>query len=105
MGWVNNGNYRMQNLVVTKSVDGSPASGYPKTYSILDAFTWNAVNYPLLTETQFAQLSDTDYGTRRSAFRDYIEDEETGITLPDDETNQSSGYDTSTCALGTPLPD
>ena len=104
MAFVYNNEYRMKNLVVTKTVSGSVVSGYPVTYVITDSFT-SGSTYAALTEDEFAQLSDADYATRLSAFRTYVEGEESGLTLGTgsgtDETNDASGTDTVNCTAGT----
>ena len=105
MAWVFDGTYRYQKLVVTKWSGTTPVAGYPKYYSILDEFEWDSVTYGELLPfvgggTALGRLSVADYNTRLSAFRNYLEDLETGLVLPDDESNLSSGTDVITCVIG-----
>ena len=69
-GWGNSGYQRATVLVVDKKIGKTSVSGYPKKYSVLDTFG----NY-------MAMMSLSDYNTRMSAFKRYIEGIETGITV------------------------
>ncbi|MDC7141213.1 hypothetical protein [Bacteroides finegoldii] len=76
-GWGNSGYRRATTLVVDKKIGGTSISGYPKTYSVLDTFG----NYMAVTAKELSMMSLSDYNTRMSAFKRYIEGIETGITV------------------------
>lgn len=73
----NNGYQRAASLVVDKKVGGVSMSGYPRTYSVLETFG----NYITITSKQLAEMSLPDYNRRMTAFKQYIESIETGITV------------------------
>ncbi len=89
-------------LEITKEVSNQTLPGYPKSYSVLVAFSVNGRSYGVLTETQLQQLSVTDYTNRLSDFKDYVEAAE-GIVSVDAVTE--SGYEayrenTTSCPIG-----
>jgi hypothetical protein len=99
MAYIDNGNWRAYTCQVTlKNADGTIVSGYPRTYSILDAFD----TFPALTTTEFRQLSETDYLTRLNAFYTYIEGLNTDLEPAEDKVltgHEAYGRDTIMCPL------
>lgn len=100
--YVNTGIERCKTLSIAKSVDGVTLSGYPKTYSILIAFTANSNSYGVLTETEFKQLPEADYLNRLADFEDYVSAAEDYVDI---DANTESGWEayrenTSSCPIG-----
>lgn len=89
--YVYDGTYRNQILEVTKQVGGTTASGYPKDYDIKEGFSQSGVTYSTLTGSEFAQLSDADYETRRDAFYSYVAAQED--VTDDIYNNISTGFE------------
>lgn len=73
----NNGYQRAIYLVVDKKVGGVSMSGYPKRYSVLETFG----NYIAITSYELSTMTLANYNKRMSAFKQYIESIETGITI------------------------
>ena len=93
MGYVNTGYARKKTLTITK---GSTVT----SYNITDAFTYGGTTYALLTDTQFAQLSNADYESRRTAFIAYVASLNSGLTTDcPDLTVGSVEYNTTACPI------
>ena len=75
--YITNGNFRKYIIENTPIVFGIPQTGETTTYSLLSGFTYNNINYPILTQTELARLSDNNYIDRKNAFINYL-----SITLP-----------------------
>ena len=108
MALTNNTKYRRIELTLTKKVNGSlqTAQGFPITVSILLAFTDPATStvYPLLTQSEFVQLTDGAYNARLNAFYNYMENTYS-FFLRTVVGNLSSGTDAVVCPLdNTPAP-
>ena len=80
--YILNGAFRRKTLTVDYlDASGNHVTGYPKTYNILSLFVNPAtgMTFPLITEVQFAQMSDADYAARLAAFYNYVEAANTGL--------------------------
>lgn len=82
----NSGMQRASQLVIDKKVGGISLSGYPRTYSFLDTFG----NYIAINHQQLASLSIGSYIVRLSAFKNYVETIETGISINTTEAYKES---------------
>jgi hypothetical protein len=69
---------------VIKEINGIPPTGYPKTYNGQLSFTYGGVTYPVLSESEFAMLSEADYIIRLNAFKLYVSSFEPGINFDTD---------------------
>jgi len=95
MAYVNTGDKRSLKLTLTKTVGGAIIIGYPKTYD--GQLSWGNPSYPALTDTQFKQLTDSQYAARKSAFLSYVESVEAGFDSGTDITNVSIVTDETAC--------
>jgi hypothetical protein len=61
--------------------DGNLVAGFPKTYSILSAFTdpVTTISYDLITTTEYARLTSTAFNARLAAFVNYVKADNPGI--------------------------
>lgn len=94
-----NGSFRRTTLTVTKTLDSVLVDDYPKEYSILDGFG----SFVGLTDAEFSELSDEDYGTRLAAFMVYVEANETGLDTTDydyESGEEPYGDDAVLCPIG-----
>lgn len=71
MAYVTTGVARAKTLTITET-NSSGASVESTTYQILPQFAWGGTTFPLLTDDQFARLSDAEYDTRLTAFVAYV---------------------------------
>lgn len=93
MGYQNTGYARKKTLTITK---GSTTT----TYNITASFTYGGTTYPLLSDDQFAKLSNADYEARRTAFINYVYGLHSGLqTDCPDLTVGSVEYNTVACPL------
>jgi hypothetical protein len=69
-------------ITVTKKVVGQLLSGYPKTYSILDAFAAQ----PAITERAWQKMPYTQQSARITAFKSHINGLE-GMDIDATQTN------------------
>ena len=104
MAYTNNGSYRYRYFSVTKTIDGSTVSGYPKTYDIVDNpdFLYQGSQ---VTETELARFPEGDelttgtYLNMLAAFKTYVEGEEAGLDVDNDQTNQPYGTNATWCVI------
>jgi hypothetical protein len=68
MAWVSTNKDIATKIVVNKTVLGQSLSGYPKTYSILDAFTAQ----PAITERGWQKMPYSQQSARIIAFKTYV---------------------------------
>lgn len=102
MAYLNTGIERCKTLRIDKKDSGVSLPGYPKDYSILNAFTANGNSYGTLTETQFQQLFLADYTSRLADFKIYVQQAE-GVASIDAITELGyAAYRTNTtsCPIG-----
>ena len=97
MAYVNNGTERSLKVKVYKKVGGNYAQGYPKTYDGQEAFP----GYSALTDTQFRQLSDTDFTTRYNDFVSYVESIEGGVDFDTDIVGDGATRENAACLATT----
>lgn len=91
--YTNTGYARGSSLLITRG-------NYSHTYDLLASFTYGGTTYPTLSGTDFARLSDNDYGTRRDAFIAYVYSLEHGLQADcPDMTVGSVEYNTTMCPL------
>ena len=100
--YVNTGMERCRTLIIDKQVGGVSVSGYPKDYDIRAAFTANSNSYPILTDTEFAQLTLLDYDQRLADFKIYVE---TAESIASVDAITEIGYEayrenTTSCPIG-----
>lgn len=97
--YTNNGDTVQTTVVVDKKVNGVSEAGYPKNYSVLIEFTdpSNGDFYPALTEFQFSILSEQEILDRLAAFKNYILDQEPGMTMSDLPAWNEVSFDDSAC--------
>jgi hypothetical protein len=82
MAFYNTGKERCQQLTIDKKVNGISLAGYPKTYSIRNAFTVNGHSYGHLTYLyNFAQLTVSQYLERLADFKAYVSAAEGGVDI------------------------
>lgn len=106
MAFVNNGKFRRKTITVTiNGVAQDPEN-------ITQNFVWNEISYPGLTDTQFAQLLDSDggdpdkgYTNRLAAFYLFLEDKYslapgTLSTFEYGEGELPNGWNYSDCIIG-----
>lgn len=82
----NSGMQRATQLVIDKKVGGVSLSDYPRTYNFLDTFG----NYIAINSQQLASLSIYSYRARLSAFKNYVEKIETGLSINTTEAYKES---------------
>lgn len=75
---------RSLTIEITKYSNGTIVSGYPKEYDGKSGFTWNEVEYELISENQLAELDDLLYTQRLAAWQSYVESIESGLDLDTD---------------------
>ncbi len=68
---------RATELVIDKTIAGSSLEGYPRTYRLCDPFG----NQVAMTNVELAEIPLVDYQSRLSAFKEYVESVETGVTI------------------------
>ena len=98
----NTGKERCQTLTIDKQVVGVSLVGYPKTYSIRNAFTVNSNSYGLLNQAQFMELTVVEYLERLADFKLYVSQSESNVDI--DEVTEV-GYEayrdnTTACPIG-----
>ena len=108
MAYTNTGGYRMQDLTVTKYVDGAVASGYPTTYKIT-AISDNGERFVYdggyVTETILAQLPEGTAVTSGTylhlleEFKAWVEAFESDLDVDSVETNDPYGVNATWCPL------
>lgn len=102
MTYVNTGIQIANQIIIDKMSGENHLPGYPKSYSILNAFTANGNSYGILTQTEFQQLPNSNYLTRLADFKIYVQQAE-GIASIDAVTEV--GYEayrtnTTSCPIG-----
>ena len=95
MAYVNTGSKRSLKFTLEKSISSVVQPGYPKTYN--GQVSWGNPSYPTLTDTQFKQLTDSQYIARKNAFLSYVESVEPGFSRNEDFTNVSEVTDETAC--------
>lgn len=95
MAYVNTGEKRSLKFELTKTVGGATVVGYPKTYD--GQVSWGNSLYPTLTDTEFRQLTDSQYNSRKNAFLAYVKSLEAGFDDGTDFTNVSIVTDETAC--------
>ena len=100
--WGNTGKQRCKTIQIVRSIIGENLTGYPKTYSLLSAFTVGGTSYGVITETEFKQLSVSLYNTRLAAFKMYISAAEDGLDIDAVTESGYSAYrdNTTSCPIG-----
>lgn len=73
----NSGMQRWVLLMVTKKIAGTVVAGYPRTYRVGDAFE----NYTAISNEEMSSMPVTDFKSRLSAFKKYVEGIEIGIEV------------------------
>lgn len=73
----NSGMQRWVLLMVTKKIAGTVVAGYPRTYSVGDAFE----NYTAISNEEMSSMPISDFKSRLSAFKRYVEGIEIGIEV------------------------
>lgn len=73
----NSGMQRWVLLMVTKKIAGTVVAGYPRTYRVGDAFE----NYTAISNEEISSMPVTDFKSRLSAFKKYVEGIEIGIEV------------------------
>ncbi len=68
MAWITTDTDVACSLVVLKHVNGQTIPGYPKSYSILNAFS----DYGQITENAWHKATGSERTTRLNAFKTYI---------------------------------
>lgn len=96
MSYIKTGLKRSLTASVSKEVNGSIVTGYPRVYNgqtnpvtinLVPAAVsalYNQTLYPTITSDQLGQLSDADYAARLTAFKAYISSIEAGINFSTD---------------------
>lgn len=82
MAWVTSGTDVACSLTVQKVLLGQVVSGYPKTYSILDAFD----DYPSITLNEWHKMAQDPRNERIAAFKLYVGQIE-DVSVDDTQTN------------------
>lgn len=90
--YVNNAYKRRTFITIHYKIDGVEMSS--EDISLLPAFTYNSVNYPVLLENEIDRISLVDFQARVAAFIGYYE-ETKDVTIPDN----SRVYDETLCPL------
>ncbi|MBK9292552.1 MAG: hypothetical protein IPM52_13150 [Bacteroidetes bacterium] len=102
---VHNGNARNKFLTIhKKDAQGNNVPGYPKYYSIVEAFSHPQGNEPALTNAQFAQLSDAAYTTRLNKFVQKVAQQNPGIELDVPDLKVGAVVYTAMCDIAVPVP-
>jgi hypothetical protein len=79
---IHNGNARRKFLSINKTdQNGVSLTGYPKVYSIVEAFPHPAGNEPALTNVEFANLTDGQYVSRLNKFVEKVGHANVGIEV------------------------
>lgn len=92
MAIVNTGMQRAVELQVYKTVGNVSVSGYPHTYRLGDAFS----GYTAKTNDELSKMSVSDYQSRLSAFKIYIESVEPGVIV---DVNAAYRQNTGSCPI------
>ncbi len=105
--YVYNGNFRRKTLTVNyKDSSGNSIPPYPKVYKIMEEFTDPASGKyyaPILTDNDFAAVSQTAYLQRLEAFYRYVESDNSGLSSAQHVVSGYAPYGASAaCAAGTP---
>lgn len=77
MSSINTGMQRAIQLTVTKMSGETVVTGYPRIYRLTDAFG----NYTAVSESDLSVVKITEYKQRLSAFKEYVESVEIGISI------------------------
>lgn len=83
MAWITTDTDVATTLTVNKTVEGQSAPGYPKVYSILDAFG----AFPAITENEWHKMLKADRTPRITAFKSYVGNLE-ALVVDDTQTNE-----------------
>ncbi len=112
MAYVFTGYKRSLSVEVTKTINGVPQTGYPKTYPTATDiangyFTYNSVQYPIppngMAEQDFAQLEPVQYNNLLNVFKLYVMSQEPNINFNTQAINSPEVYDIDSCPVGTPV--
>lgn len=95
MAYVNTGSKRSLTFELTKTIGGVAVVGYPKTYD--GRKSWGDTSYPVLTDSEAQQLTDSQYSARLAAFHAYVESIEAGFDSGTDFTNEAEVTDETAC--------
>jgi hypothetical protein len=102
---VHNGNARNKFLTIhKKDAQGNNVPGYPKYYSIVEAFSHPQGNEPALTNQQLAQLSDAVYTARLNKFVQKVAEQNPGIELDVPDLKVGAVQYTAMCDITVPVP-
>lgn len=83
------GKKRAVTLVINKTIAGVQAEGYPRTYSVLNAFSViDQFNYDAISEQNYAELDVTSFNKRISDFIQFVELQEPGLVVENVQENQ-----------------
>ncbi len=82
MAWITTDTDAARTLVVQKVAAGQPLPGYPKSYSLLDAFG----SYPAITVDQWHKMNRMPRDERIAAFKLYVGQAE-GLNVDATQTN------------------
>lgn len=102
---IHNGNARNKFLTIQKKdAQGNNIPGYPKYYSIVEAFTHPQGNEPALTNAQFAQLSDAAYTARLNKFVQKVSQANAGIEVDVPDLKVGAVVYTAMCDFSVVVP-
>jgi len=102
---IHNGNARRKFLTITKKdSNGQMLTGYPKTYSIVEAFTHPSGDEPALTNEAFANLTDAAYVSRLNKFVDKVGHANVGIEVDIPDLKVGAVVFTPMCDISVVVP-
>ena len=82
------GKKRSLTISVTKRIANELAPGYPRIYYGQNSFDWNNVNYPSISDEELSLMSVNKYNERLTAFKAYVESQESGLIITNVQTNE-----------------
>lgn len=102
---IHNGNARRKFLNIQKmDANNNNVTGYPKVYSILDAFTHPSGNEPQITAVQFANLNDSQYISRLNKFVERVRTANAGIEVDIPDLKVGSIGNEAMCNISVVVP-
>lgn len=96
---MNTGIQRSLTINVTKKISNVVQPGYPIVYSGRMSFSYGGTNYPSITVSQLADMSDEDYNTRLAAFKLYVQNIEAGLNIDVVQSNFPFLENTTACPI------
>ena len=86
------GMQRSLTLEITKKINDVIQPDYPVLYQGREAFVYNNISYPGITQHEMASMETAIYQQRLDAFTAYVEQKEAGLNIASDLEAGAEAY-------------